>query len=229
MISRELRTAGERTAYLPTALPSFFEDQEPTDFSDPIYENLRNCVTGLAAIFDHHVRQAALVESDPQRQDFSTPHRQERISEALAAVSAEALRGVERLERVADSAEKEAAGLRTGLTTPDPLGAAAATILTSHHELPREKQVVRIHELSHLVANPDTDPAERAAAREYLSALAATEPSQRLLDETSRKIVNEALARSKDPAKYQRERHLALASRAINESAARVRNLIERR
>jgi hypothetical protein len=229
IVARELTTAGARTAYLPESLPALFEDQEPTDFSGPTYENLRNSISGLAAIFDRHVRQAAAVESDPQWQDSSAPHRQERISEALAAVSAEALKGVERLERVADSAEKEAAGLRTGLTTPDPLGAAAATILTSHQELPREKQVVRIHELSHLVANPDTDPAERAVAREYLNALAATDPSQRLLDETSRKIVEKALARSKDPAKYQRERHLALASRAIKESAARVRKLIERR
>ena len=93
MASRELRTAGERTAYLPTALPSFFEDQEPTDFSDPIYENLRNCVTGLVAIFDRHVRQAAAVKSDPLWQDFSVPYRQERISEALAAVSAEVSKG----------------------------------------------------------------------------------------------------------------------------------------
>jgi hypothetical protein len=229
MVSRELKTAGERTAYLPAALPSFFEDQEPTDFGHPAYENLRNCITGLAAIFDLHVRQAAAVESDPQWQDFSTPHRQERISEALAAVSDEALKGVERLERIADSAEKQATDLRTGLTTPDPLGSAAATILTSHQELPREKQVVRIHELSHLVANPHTDAAERAVAREYLNALAATDPSQRLLDKTSREIVEEALARSKDPAKYRRERHLALASQAIKESAARVRKPIERR
>jgi hypothetical protein len=65
-MARELTTAGARTAYVPEALPANFEDQEPTDFSGPTYENLRNCASGLPALFDRHVREAAAIKSDPQ-------------------------------------------------------------------------------------------------------------------------------------------------------------------
>ena len=229
MATHELTTAGARTAYLPESLPALFEDQEPTEFGSPEYENLRNCISGLASIFDRHVRETAAVKKDPRWQDFSPSSRQERISDALAKVNAETLKGVERLERVADGAGKEAADLDAWLTNAEAPRAARAEMLANYQALPRDRQVVLIYDLTHrLAANSGVDAAERAAAREYLSALAATDPTDRLLDERSRKLVNRALARSKDPAKYQRARHLSLASRAIKESAARVRGLVER-
>src|ERR1700751_327351 len=106
--SYELSTAGARTAYLPNALPAQFEDQESTDFGDPAYENLRNCLSGVAAIFDRHVRQAAGIRSDSQLRGLILSDRQNRISEAVAEVSAETIKDVERLEQIADAAEKQA-------------------------------------------------------------------------------------------------------------------------
>lgn len=160
--------------------------------------------------------------------EIQPPDRQTSISDAVAKVRGETLKAVEQLERVGDSAGKEAADLHTSLTSFDGTGSAAATASVARHRaLPREEQVMVIHELSHLLAGDSGSTAERAAAREYLTALAAADPCTHLLDERSRKMVNRALARSKDPAKYQRARHLALASRAMKESAARVRELIE--
>ena len=71
--SFELTTAGARTAYLPHTFPTQFEDQEPTDFDDPAYENLRNCLSVVAATFDRHVRQASAIRSDSELRGLTGP------------------------------------------------------------------------------------------------------------------------------------------------------------
>jgi hypothetical protein len=147
--SYELSTAGARTAYLPNAFPAQFEDRESTDFGDLTYENLRNCLSGVAAIFDRHVRQAGAIRSDSELRGLSRSARQQRISEAVAEVSAETIKEVERLEQIADAAEKQAAELETGLTALDAPSSAAAVIITDHQALPRDKRVALIHDLSH--------------------------------------------------------------------------------
>jgi hypothetical protein len=228
-MARELTTAGARVAYVPEALPAHFEDQEPTDFSSPAYENLRNCASGLPALFDRHVREAAAVKSDPQWREFSQQHRQQRISEAVAKVRDESVKALERLEGIADSVEKEASDLHSSLLSADRTdSASAADCVNRHQALPREKQVTVVYDLSQLLEDSAADPAERKAAREYLSALAATDQSAHLLDDGTRKLIVKMLARSRDRGKYQHARHLALASRAIKESVARVRELVTR-
>jgi hypothetical protein len=206
--SYELSTAGARTAYLPNAFPAQFEDRESTDFDDPAYDNLRNCLSGVAAIFDRHVRQAGAIRSDSELRGLSRSARQERISEGIAGIRVETIKDIKHLEQIATAAGQQAVKLDTILTAPNASGPAAAEIINRHQALPRDGQVAVIHDLSHQAAAA-TSPTERAAAREYLSALGGADPSDHLLDETSRKLVNKALARSKDGAKYTHARHLA--------------------
>jgi hypothetical protein len=63
--THEITSVGRRTAYVPSELPvAFDDDATPTDFGD--YENLRNCTSGLAYIFDQHMIAIRAVDSDPQ-------------------------------------------------------------------------------------------------------------------------------------------------------------------
>jgi hypothetical protein len=229
--NHEITSIGQRTAYVPSELPTAFDDDaSPADFGD--YENLRNCVSGLAYIFDQHVIAIRAVDADPSWQEYSPPYRNKRIQEAREKVTAETVKQVARLEKIAESAEREATEIGDSLSdTADKIDAAQANVcVTAFQSLSREKRVETVHRLATiLAADSGADGRTRAAAREYLGALLNTNPFAGLLDQTSRQFLTVTLAKAKDPAAYARSRHLALAGRAIRENAARVRNLINGR
>jgi hypothetical protein len=228
--THELTRPGQRESYVASTLPVTNETGEAMDYSDASYENLRNCASGIASIWDDHTLAIDAVNRDPQFNEFAPPYKQMKMTQARQAVVASTAKSLARLEAIADGAEREANELAAELTAPEKVEPAAAqTIVTSYLELSKESRVEVAHRAAKLLAaDSGADAITRRHAREYLAALLQVNPLTNLIDPNTREFISRVMAKSKDPAKWNRIAHLATAAKGIKESAQRVRALISR-
>ncbi len=115
--THELVRPGQRDAYMASTLPVSDESGDPMDFSDASYENLRNCASGVASIWDDHAVAVAAIDRDPQFNVFAPPYKNLKIQQARQAVANRTIKSLARIETIAESAEQEADQL-SGRRTP---------------------------------------------------------------------------------------------------------------
>jgi hypothetical protein len=223
-----IQTAGDREAYIPPSLPTSDETGEALDFTAPDYENLRNCASGVKAIFDDHVTAIQRLGQDPSFAEYRPAIQAQKLAQAREVVAASTLKGIARLEGIANSAEREAAEIRASLLKPAaPIDSNQASVnVRAFAELPRDQRVAMIHDICRLLATPDADPRMQQHARDFLRSVLDTNPYAGLVDETSRKFATDVLVRTANPGKYAHARRLEIAARSIKGAASRVRSLI---
>jgi hypothetical protein len=228
--THELTRPGQKVAFVPSQLPSADETGGDLDFSHPDFENLRNAASGIASIFDDHTEAIANLDADPQWREFSPPYRQMRQGKAREAVAAHTIKNLARLEKIADGAEQEANQLAAELEAPEPVEPSAAQpIVASYMELPKESRVEVAHRAARLLAaDSGADAVTRRHAREYLGALLQVNPLTGIVDPMTREFIQRVMVQTRNPEKWNRMHHLAHASKAIKQSAARVRTLMTR-
>lgn len=227
----ELRTAGQRTAYVPSTLPAMDESGEVLDFDHSDFENLRNAASGCAAIWDDFVTASQAIDHDTSFNQYVPAYRELKKRQARESVATQVTAKLARLETIAAGAEAGAAQLSAEISQPEKIDMAMASInVRAHLDMPKEARIEQVHNLARmLAANSDADAETRKQAREYLASLLQTNRFAGVLDETSRAFVSRILTMTRSPEKYARAHKLSIAARHIRQTSARVKDLLASR
>lgn len=216
---------GGKTTYLGN-LPDM-DAEGSFDWNGADFEQARNAVTGIAFQFNEHQTKAAAIAADPRWGDYRTDVRASRIRQAQAEAGVDSLKNIAACERVADGLETQAATLAAALDAPVAVDPAQSAInIKSFQDMSREGRVELIHRVTRLLVDDAADAKVKAAGREYLTSLLATNPFAGMLSERDRDFITEVMSRTKDARGYAKLRHLRAASRTIREVAGRAKRAI---